>query len=92
MAAKRAQQRNRGSKPPVEAERLIGFLNSRPSGGPPDGLASGLLGSRVFVPLVYRYDPRVVPDGIDGAEETFSMCTFWYVECLARELTHRAMA
>jgi predicted RNA-binding Zn ribbon-like protein len=41
MAAKRAQQRKGGSKPPVEAERLIGFLNSRPRGGHPDGLASG---------------------------------------------------
>jgi predicted RNA-binding Zn ribbon-like protein len=41
MAAKRAQQREGGSKPPVEAERLIGFLNSRPRGGHPDGLASG---------------------------------------------------
>ena len=42
MAAKRAQRRKGGSKPPVEAERLIGFLNSRPrADGHPDGLASG---------------------------------------------------
>ena len=41
MAAKRAHQRKGGSKPPVEAERLIGFLNSRPRVGHPDGLASG---------------------------------------------------
>jgi GH15 family glucan-1,4-alpha-glucosidase len=34
--------------------------------------------------LVYRYDPKVAPDGLDGGEGTFSMCTFWYVECLAR--------
>jgi GH15 family glucan-1,4-alpha-glucosidase len=34
--------------------------------------------------LVYRYNPAVSPDGIDGEEGTFSMCTFWYVECLAR--------
>jgi GH15 family glucan-1,4-alpha-glucosidase len=34
--------------------------------------------------LVYRYDPAVSPDGLDGDEGTFSMCTFWYVECLAR--------
>src|SRR3954467_9318847 len=40
MAAKRAQQRKGGSKPPVEAERLIGFLNSRPRVGHSDGLAS----------------------------------------------------
>jgi predicted RNA-binding Zn ribbon-like protein len=41
MAAKRVQQRKEESKPPVEAERLIGFLNSRPRSGHPDGLASG---------------------------------------------------
>ncbi len=41
MAAKRAHQRSKGSGPPVEAERLIGFLNSRPRSGHPDGLASG---------------------------------------------------
>src|SRR5258707_9248149 len=40
MDAKRAQHRNRGPGPPVEVERLIGFLNSRPRGGHPDGLAS----------------------------------------------------
>jgi GH15 family glucan-1,4-alpha-glucosidase len=34
--------------------------------------------------LVYRYDPVVSPDGLDGAEGTFSMCSFLYVECLAR--------
>jgi GH15 family glucan-1,4-alpha-glucosidase len=34
--------------------------------------------------LVYRYNPRAAPDGLDGDEATFSMCTFWYVECLAR--------
>jgi GH15 family glucan-1,4-alpha-glucosidase len=34
--------------------------------------------------LVYRYHPSASPDGLDGNEGTFSMCTFWYVECLAR--------
>jgi GH15 family glucan-1,4-alpha-glucosidase len=34
--------------------------------------------------LVYRYDPAVSPDGLAGDEGTFSMCTFWYVETLAR--------
>jgi GH15 family glucan-1,4-alpha-glucosidase len=37
---------------------------------------------------VYRYDPAVAPDGLDGEEGTFSMCTFWYVECLARAGYH----
>ncbi|MCL2768719.1 MAG: glycoside hydrolase family 15 protein [Solirubrobacterales bacterium] len=34
--------------------------------------------------LVYRYDPASAPDGLEGEEGTFSMCSFWYVECLAR--------
>jgi GH15 family glucan-1,4-alpha-glucosidase len=34
--------------------------------------------------LVYRYDPLRSPDGLAGAEGTFSMCTFWYVDALAR--------
>jgi hypothetical protein len=40
MAAMRAQQSNGVSTPPVEVERLIGFLNSRTRGRHPDGLAS----------------------------------------------------
>src|ERR1700730_18850004 len=40
MAAKRSQQRNGAATPPGEAERLIRFLNSRPRGLHPDGLAS----------------------------------------------------
>jgi GH15 family glucan-1,4-alpha-glucosidase len=34
--------------------------------------------------LVYRYDPDASPDGLDGDEGTFSICSFWYVEALAR--------
>jgi GH15 family glucan-1,4-alpha-glucosidase len=36
--------------------------------------------------LVYRYDPALAAsDGLAGPREgTFSMCTFWFVECLAR--------
>ena len=34
--------------------------------------------------LVYRYDPAVSPDGLEGEEGTFSICTFWYVEALTR--------
>jgi GH15 family glucan-1,4-alpha-glucosidase len=34
--------------------------------------------------LVYRYDPSAAPDGLQGAEGTFSICSFWYVEALAR--------
>jgi pentatricopeptide repeat protein len=34
--------------------------------------------------LVYRYNPRASPDGVRGAEGTFSACSFWYVAALAR--------
>ena len=35
--------------------------------------------------LVYRYRPEVAaPDGLISHEGTFSMCSFWYVECLSR--------
>jgi pentatricopeptide repeat protein len=34
--------------------------------------------------LVSRYRPQASPDGLRGEEGTFSMCTFWYVEALAR--------
>lgn len=35
--------------------------------------------------LVYRYKPGLAaPDGFMSHEGTFSMCTFWYVECLSR--------
>ena len=34
--------------------------------------------------LVLRYDPRASPDGLEGREGTFSMCTFWLAEALAR--------
>jgi GH15 family glucan-1,4-alpha-glucosidase len=34
--------------------------------------------------LVYRYRSNQTLEGLEGAEGTFSMCTFWYVECLAK--------
>jgi GH15 family glucan-1,4-alpha-glucosidase len=34
--------------------------------------------------LVYRYNVGDSPDGLAGEEGTFSICTFWYVEALAR--------
>ena len=34
--------------------------------------------------LVYRYNPEASPDGLQGSEGTFSMCTFWYVDALTR--------
>ncbi|MGW4081743.1 glycoside hydrolase family 15 protein [Streptomyces sp. NPDC004822] len=41
-----------------------------------------LAGELVSDSLVYRYDPRISPDGLDGTEGTFSICSFWYVEAL----------
>jgi GH15 family glucan-1,4-alpha-glucosidase len=34
--------------------------------------------------LVHRYDPAASPDGLAGAEGTFSLCSFLYVDALAR--------
>ncbi|MEV1051933.1 glycoside hydrolase family 15 protein [Streptomyces sp. NPDC049887] len=34
--------------------------------------------------LVYRYNPEASPDGLAGSEGTFSLCTFMYVDALAR--------
>ncbi len=35
--------------------------------------------------LVYRYNPELsAPDGLEGHEGTFSLCTFWLVEALTR--------
>jgi GH15 family glucan-1,4-alpha-glucosidase len=41
-------------------------------------------GELVTDSLVYRYDPEASPDGLRGSEGTFSLCTFAYVESLAR--------
>jgi GH15 family glucan-1,4-alpha-glucosidase len=34
--------------------------------------------------LIYRYSGGAAVDGLRGAEGTFNICSFWYVECLAR--------
>lgn len=34
--------------------------------------------------LVFRYNPSATPDGLAGDEGTFSICTFWYVDALAK--------
>ncbi|MGZ4429303.1 MAG: glycoside hydrolase family 15 protein [Nocardioidaceae bacterium] len=41
-------------------------------------------GELVTDSLVYRYNPEASPDGLRGSEGTFSLCTFSYVESLAR--------
>jgi GH15 family glucan-1,4-alpha-glucosidase len=45
-----------------------------------DALTSDLVSDS----LVYRYNPTARPDGLSGSEGTFSICSFWYVEALAR--------
>jgi GH15 family glucan-1,4-alpha-glucosidase len=61
---------------------LVGFIS------PTDPLWQSTLNAMdqelVSDSLVYRYDPEASPDGLRGSEGTFSMCTFWYVEALAR--------
>ena len=35
--------------------------------------------------LVYRYEIEgLESDGLEGAEGSFSICSFWYIECLSR--------
>jgi GH15 family glucan-1,4-alpha-glucosidase len=34
--------------------------------------------------LVHRYSSEDGCDGLSGGEGTFTMCSFWYVECIAR--------
>ncbi|MGN6577360.1 MAG: glycoside hydrolase family 15 protein [Nocardioides sp.] len=43
-----------------------------------------MAGELVTDSLVYRYDPEASPDGLRGAEGTFSLCTFAYVNSLAQ--------
>jgi GH15 family glucan-1,4-alpha-glucosidase len=44
----------------------------------------GIGGELVSDSLVYRYNAGAPSDGLRGHEGTFSICTFWYVEALAR--------
>jgi GH15 family glucan-1,4-alpha-glucosidase len=44
----------------------------------------GMDGQLVSDSLVYRYNPAASPDGLHGDEGTFSLCTFLYVDALAR--------
>jgi len=41
-------------------------------------------GELVSDSLVYRYNMEASPDGLEGDEGTFSICSFWYVEALTR--------
>ena len=35
--------------------------------------------------LLYRYPPDVGYDGVAGLEHLFAICSFWCVDCLARQ-------
>jgi GH15 family glucan-1,4-alpha-glucosidase len=43
-----------------------------------------IAGELVSDSLVYRYNVEASPDGLEGDEGTFSICSFWYVEALTR--------
>jgi GH15 family glucan-1,4-alpha-glucosidase len=60
----------------------VGFLSPRD----PDWLSTldAMEGELVSDSLVYRYDPTASPDGLRGSEGTFNLCSFFYVEALAR--------
>ena len=45
---------------------------------------SPTVGGLVSDSLVYRYDVEKTPDGLEGEEGTFNICTFWLVEALTR--------
>jgi GH15 family glucan-1,4-alpha-glucosidase len=60
---------------------LVKFIS--PTGPTWLSTLDALTASLVSDSLVYRYNPRASPDGVRGAEGTFSACSFWYVEALA---------
>lgn len=61
-----------GAKDPKMKSTLAAIMRSKESGG----LVSG--------DMVYRYDVDKSPDGLEGPEGTFNLCTFWLVEALTR--------
>ncbi|WP_329454348.1 glycoside hydrolase family 15 protein [Streptomyces sp. NBC_01497] len=48
------------------------------------GLIEAIRERLVVDSLVFRYDPGQAPDGLEGTEGTFSICSFWWVEALTR--------
>ncbi|MEV8531734.1 glycoside hydrolase family 15 protein [Streptomyces sp. NPDC051211] len=61
---------------------LVGFISPKD----PRWLSTldAMDGELVSDSLVYRYDPAASPDGLQGSEGTFSLCSFLYVYALAR--------
>jgi GH15 family glucan-1,4-alpha-glucosidase len=56
--------------------RMVGTLDAT--------LRAPFDGGLVSDSLVYRYDLDRTPDGLEGREGTFNLCTFWLVEALTR--------
>lgn len=61
---------------------LVGFISARD----PRWLSTldAMADEIVSDSLVFRYNPEASPDGLAGDEGTFSLCTFWYVDALAK--------
>ena len=61
---------------------LVGFISPKD----PSWLSTldAMDGELVSDSLVYRYDPAASPDGLRGSEGTFNLCSFLYVDALAR--------
>jgi GH15 family glucan-1,4-alpha-glucosidase len=73
--------------PAVDAATLLMPLVKFISPTDPRWLSTLAVISRKLVEdsLVHRYKiGDAAPDGFEGVEGTFSMCTFWFAECLAR--------
>ncbi|MCX5208209.1 glycoside hydrolase family 15 protein [Kitasatospora sp. NBC_00240] len=83
---KQAYVQHYGGDPVLDASLLlmprVGFVAPRD----PSWLSTLDAMDRTLVSdsLVYRYDPAASPDGLRGSEGTFSLCTFLYVDALAR--------
>ncbi|WNI14350.1 glycoside hydrolase family 15 protein [Actinacidiphila sp. ITFR-21] len=86
FAQRLADERDGSAPPVVDASLLLMPMVKFLSPDDPrfrstvDAIAEQL----VMDSLVYRYDPAVSPDGLSGAEGTFSICSFWWVEALTR--------
>jgi len=61
---------------------LLGFI--RPNDRKWQSTMAAMEKTLVSDSLVFRYDPAASPDGLPGSEGTFSLCTFLYVDALAR--------
>ncbi|MCX4751524.1 glycoside hydrolase family 15 protein [Kitasatospora sp. NBC_01287] len=84
--ADQAYVQHYGGEPVLDASLLlmprVGFVAAKD----PSWLSTLDAMDRTLVSdsLVYRYDPAASPDGLRGSEGTFSLCTFLYVDALAR--------